>query len=257
MPPQRIIITAAGSGIGRAIATGFAKAGAHVTVCDVDAAALDELTATQSGNISATQVDVADEAALDRWLEHALLTQGGCDVLVNNAGTAGPTAAVEDLEMQAWRQCLAINLDAQMLTCRRVVPAMKTNKSGCIINIASTAGLFGYPYRTPYAAAKWAVIGFTKSIAAEVGPFNIRCNAICPGSVEGERMDRVITAEAEKTGKSIDEIRMEYASGTSMRRFARPQEIADLCQYLASNAAKFISGQAISVDGHTETYHSE
>lgn len=256
MSARRIIITAAGAGIGREIASRFADQGAQVHVCDVDQQGLDQL-ASQYANISVARVDVTDEAAVDAWLRDALSNLGGCDVLVNNAGIAGPTAAVEEMALDAWRQCLAINLDAQMLTCRRVVPVMKAQRSGCIINMSSTAGLFGCPFRTPYAAAKWAVIGFTKSVAAETGPFNIRCNAICPGSVDGDRMDRVIAAEAAKTGKSPEKVRTEYTSGTSMRRFATASEIADLCQYLASDAAKFISGQAISVDGHTETYHSE
>lgn len=256
MSPQRIIITAAGSGIGRAVASRFADTGAHIHVCDVDVSALDQLT-SQYPNIAALNIDVADETALDGWLQGALDGLGGCDVLINNAGIAGPTGAVEEMTLAAWRQCLAINLDAQMLTCRRVVPAMKAQQSGCIINMSSTAGLFGCPFRTPYAAAKWAVIGFTKSIAAETGPHNIRCNAICPGSVDGDRMDRVIAAETARTGKTAAKIRTEYTSGTSMRRFATASEIADLCEYLASEAAKFISGQAISVDGHTETYHSE
>jgi len=256
MPARRIIITAAGAGIGREIASRFADQDAQVHVCDVDQHGLDQLT-SQYPNISAARLDVTDEAAVDAWLQNALSDLDGCDVLVNNAGIAGPTAAVEDMTLQAWRQCLAINLDAQMLTCRSIVPVMKAQASGCIINMSSTAGLFGFPFRTPYAAAKWAVIGFTKSVAAETGPFNIRCNAICPGSVAGDRMDRVIAAEAATTGKTADSVRAEYASGTSMRRFASASEIADLCEYLASDAAKFISGQAISVDGHTETYHSE
>ena len=256
MSARRIIITAAGAGIGREIATRFADEGARVHVCDVDQQGLDQFK-SKHPTISTARVDVADEAAVDAWLRDALSELDGCDVLVNNAGISGPTAAVEEMTLDTWRQCLAINLDAQMLTCRRVVPVMKAQRSGCIINMSSTAGLFGCPFRTPYAAAKWAVIGFTKSVAAETGPFNIRCNAICPGSVDGDRMDRVITAEAAKTGKSQDKVRAEYASGTSMRRFAKASEIADLCQYLASDAAKFISGQAIPVDGHTETYHSE
>jgi NAD(P)-dependent dehydrogenase (short-subunit alcohol dehydrogenase family) len=256
MSPPRVIITAGGAGIGRVIATRFANAGAHVHVCDVDHAALEQLSADHPA-IVGDGVDVTNEAALDGWLEDALKEMGGCDVLVNNAGIAGSTGSVEEMKLEEWRQCLAINLDTQMLTCRRVVPAMKQQKSGCIINMSSTAGLFGTPFRTPYAAAKWAIIGFTKSVAAEVGPHNIRCNAICPGSVEGERIDRVIAAEATKSGRSGDEVRRDYASGTSMRRFAKAEEIADLCQYLASDAAKFISGQAIAVDGHTETYHSE
>jgi len=256
MAARRIIITAAGAGIGREIASRFADEGAQVHVCDVDQQGLDQLT-SQYPDITAARVDVTDEATVDAWLHAALDDLDGCDVLVNNAGIAGPTGTVEEMTLDAWRQCLAINLDAQMLTCRRVVPVMKAQETGCIINMSSTSGLFGCPFRTPYAAAKWAVIGFTKSVAAETGPFNIRCNAICPGSVDGDRMDRVIAAEAAKTGKSQDKVRAEYASGTSMRRFAKASEIADLCLYLASDAAKFISGQAIPVDGHTETYHSE
>lgn len=256
MSALRVIITAGGAGIGRAIASRFDDAGADVHVCDMDLAALEKLSADHPAIIG-DGIDVTNEAALDGWLEDALEDMGGCDVLVNNAGIAGATGSVEEMKLEDWRRCLAVNLDAQMLTCRRVVPVMKQQKSGCIINMSSTAGLFGTPFRTPYAAAKWAIIGFTKSVAAEVGPYNIRCNAICPGSVEGERMERVITAEAAKSGRSGDEVRRGYTSGTSLRRFARAEEIADLCQYLASDAARFISGQAIAVDGHTETYHSE
>ena len=143
-----------------------------------------------------------------------------------------------------------------MLTCRAIAPVMKRQKSGAIINLSSTSGLFGAPFRAPYAAAKWAVIGFTKTIATELGPFGIRCNAICPGAVSGERMDRVLAAEAQARGVTADDVYRDYASGSSLRRFAEPAEIAQLCLYLSSDAAKFVSGQAIAVDGNTETYHS-
>jgi NAD(P)-dependent dehydrogenase (short-subunit alcohol dehydrogenase family) len=132
---------------------------------------------------------------------------------------------------------------------------MKSQRSGSIINVSSTAGLFGYGLRTPYAAAKWAVIGFTKSLAIELGPFEVRANAICPGTVEGPRMDRVIKAEAEGRGVPIDVVQKEYIQSQSIKRFVHPEEIADMCQFLASPAAKMVSGQAISVDGHTETFH--
>ena len=253
---QRVIITAGASGIGRVIAARFADAGAEVHVCDVDDAALEALSHDYPA-IVGDGIDVTSEAALDGWLKDCLEEMGGCDVLVNNAGIAGQTGPVEDMDLKQWRQCLGINLDAQMLTCRRVVPVMKAQKSGVIINMSSTAGLYGTPFRTPYTAAKWAVIGFTKSIAIEGGPDGIRCNAICPGSVSGDRMDRVLAAEAATTGRSIEQLRSNYTSGTSLRRFADPDEVADLCLFLASDAARFISGQAIAVDGNTETYHSE
>ena len=253
---QRVIITAGAAGIGRVIATRFAAEGAQVHVCDVDGKALESLAADHPGIIG-DGIDVTNEAALDGWLEDCLEEMGGCDVLVNNAGIGGPAARVEELDFDAWRQCLAVNLDAQMLTCRRVIPVMKQQKSGSIINMSSNAGLYGYPLRTPYAAAKWAVIGFTKSVAGEVGPWNIRCNAICPAAVEGERMERVIRNFAATSGRSEESVREEYTAGTSMRRFATAGEVADLCLFLASDAAKFISGQAIAVDGNTETFHSE
>ena len=154
--------------------------------------------------IAATALDLTDEGAIDRWFDDALGDLGGIDVLVNNAGTKGPTGYVEELKLDDWRNCLSVCLDAQFLCARRAAPVMKSQRSGSIINISSTAGLYGYGLRTPYAAAKWAVIGFTKSLAVELGPFDVRANAICPGIVEGARMDRVIEAEAESRGISFD-----------------------------------------------------
>jgi NAD(P)-dependent dehydrogenase (short-subunit alcohol dehydrogenase family) len=249
---QRVFITAGAGGIGKFIAESYAAQGAQVFVCDQDDAAVDALP----DQITGACVDVTDEAALDNWLQAGLAQLGGCDVLINNAGIAGQADPVESLDLAQWKQCLAVNLDAQMLTCRAIAPVMKRQKSGAIINLSSTSGLFGAPFRAPYAAAKWAVIGFTKTIATELGPHGIRCNAICPGAVNGERMDRVLAAEAQARGVTADDVYRDYASGSSLRRFAEPEEIAQLCLYLSSDAAKFVSGQAIAVDGNTETYHS-
>jgi NAD(P)-dependent dehydrogenase (short-subunit alcohol dehydrogenase family) len=249
---QRVFITAGAGGIGKVIAESYAAQGAQVFVCDQDHAAVDALP----DQIKGACVDVTDEAELDGWLQAGLALLGGCDVLINNAGIAGQAGPVEALDLAEWKQCLAVNLDAQMLTCRAIAPVMKRQKSGAIINLSSTSGLFGAPFRAPYAAAKWAVIGFTKTIATELGPFGIRCNAICPGAVSGERMDRVLAAEAQARGVTADDVYRDYASGSSLRRFAEPAEIAQLCLYLSSDAAKFVSGQAIAVDGNTETYHS-
>ena len=249
---QRVFITAGAGGIGKVIAESYAAQGAQVFVCDQDRMAVDALP----DQITGTCVDVTDEAALDNWLQAGLAQLGGCDVLINNAGIAGQADPVEALDLAQWKHCLAVNLDAQMLTCRAIAPVMKQQKSGVIINLSSTSGLFGAPFRAPYAAAKWAVIGFTKTIATELGPHGIRCNAICPGAVNGERMDRVLAAEAQARGVTADDVYKDYASGSSLRRFAEPEEIAQLCLYLSSDAAKFVSGQAIAVDGNTETYHS-
>jgi NAD(P)-dependent dehydrogenase (short-subunit alcohol dehydrogenase family) len=252
----RVMITAAATGIGASIARAFADEGHRVHASDIDEEALSRLN-DDYPDIVTTPVDVRDEDGIDTWFDDTVDTLDGLDVLINNAGIAGPTAAIEDMDCDGWRECLAVCLDAQFLTCRRAVPVMKDQRSGSIINISSTAGLYGLPFRTPYAAAKWGVIGLTKSLAIEVGRWNIRVNAICPGAVEGDRMDRVIAAESRTSGRSQAELRAEYTKGVSLNRFVRPQEIAALALFLASPKAAMISGQAIAVDGNSETYHTE
>lgn len=252
--PLRVMITAAASGIGRSIAISFAAQGARVNVCDASEKALEEFRAGNP-DIPAARVDVAREGEIDAWFDSALDDMDGLDVLVNNAGIKGPTALVEDIGYAEWQECLAVCLDSHFLCARRAVPLLKEQKSGCIINLSSVAGLVGFGLRSPYAAAKWAVIGFTKSLAIELGPHDVRVNAICPGTVEGERMNRVIDAETKLRGASFEQLKQEYIAGQSIKRFVDPKEIADLCLFLASPAAKMITGQAIAVDGHTETYH--
>jgi NAD(P)-dependent dehydrogenase (short-subunit alcohol dehydrogenase family) len=251
---QRVIVTAAAGGIGRVIADEFASNGARVHICDVDDAAIAR-TRIEAPRIVAAKVDLADGEAIDRWLSDVLDDLGGVDVLVNNAGTKGPTAYIEDVEPDEWRACLAVTLDSHYRCARIVAPVMKRQRSGSIINVSSTAGLVGYGMRTPYAAAKWAVVGLTKSLAIELGPSGVRCNCICPGSVRGDRIDSVIVAEAAGRGVEPQVVADEYVSGQSISRFVEPKEIADLCLFLASPAASMISGQAIAVDGHSETYH--
>ena len=254
MPAQRVMITAAADGIGRAIAKAFAADGARVHICDVNEAALAKFR-EDFPEIAATHVNVRSEGEIDAWFDDALEDLGGLDVLVNNAGIKGPTAQVDDIDYDDWRECLEICLDSHFLCARRAAPVMKANKSGSIINLSSTAGLYGFGNRTPYAAAKWAVIGLTKSLAVELGPHNVRCNAICPGAVKGNRMDRVIQGEADMRGVAFDVVANEMVKSQSISRFVEPDEIADMCLYLASPAAKMVNGQAIAVDGHLETMH--
>ncbi len=251
---QRVMITAGGSGIGWAIAKAFADSGAKVHICDIDERALADAT-EKCPQIAGTHLDVTNEDAIDRWFDAAVGDLEGLDVLINNAGTKGPTGYVEDLKLDDWRECLSVCLDAQFLCARRAAPIMKARRSGSIINISSTAGLYGYGLRTPYAAAKWAVIGFTKSLAIELGPYDVRANTVCPGAVEGARMKRVVKAEAESRGVSLDLVNKEYVQSQSIKRFVQPEEIADMCLFLASPAAKMVTGQAIGVDGHTEAFH--
>lgn len=248
------MITAAAAGIGRSIARAFAAQGARVHVCDVNEEALSAFR-KENPDIAATMVDVANEGEIEAWFDDALEDLGGLDVMVNNAGIKGPTAPVDDIDFADWRDCLAVCLDSHFLCARRAAPVMKAQGSGSIINLSSTAGLFGFGNRTPYAAAKWAVIGFTKSLAIELGPHNVRCNAICPGAVSGDRINRVIQGEAEQRGVDFSVIEKEMVGSQSISRFVEPEEIADMCLFLASPAAKMVNGQAIAVDGHLETMH--
>jgi NAD(P)-dependent dehydrogenase (short-subunit alcohol dehydrogenase family) len=252
--PLRVLISAGASGIGSAVARRFRADGALVSVCDCDDVAMSALV-TADPEIHGVVVDVTDADGLAGWVDGVVERWGGVDVLVNNAGVAGPTALVEDIDPAAWRECIAVNIDSHFMLTRLVVPPMKAQRGGVIVNISSTAGLYGYGMRSPYATSKWAVIGFTKSLAIELGPFGVRVNAIAPGSVEGDRMGRVIEAEARARGVSAADVEREYTQGQSIARFVRPSEIADVCAFLASPAASMINGQVIAVDGNTETYH--
>jgi NAD(P)-dependent dehydrogenase (short-subunit alcohol dehydrogenase family) len=173
--------------------------------------------------------------------------------LVNNAGVSGPNALVEDLSLEDWRQCLAVNLDGTFLCAREAAPLLRTQGFGSIVNLSSTAGLYGFPRRAPYAAAKWAIRGFTRTLAQELGPHGVRVNCICPGSVEGERIDRVIAAEARKTGQTEDQVRQQFQQAASLRSFVSAQDIANMILFVTSEQGARISGQDLVIDGHTET----
>ena len=240
---KRALVTAGASGIGRAMARGFDEAGYEVWVTDVDASALAQCP---EGWV-AHQIDVTDEAAMLRLLGEA----GPLDALCANAGIAGPTAALEDIELEAWRGCVGVNLEGAFLAAKHAAPAMKKAGRGSVIFTSSTAGQYGYPYRAPYAAAKWAVIGLMKTTAMELGPHGIRANAICPGAVEGPRMEGVMAREAAAKGMTRDDIYAGYASGTSMKSLVTADDIAAMAVFLASDAARLVSGQVIAVDGHT------
>ena len=244
---KRVLITAGASGIGFAMGEAFAAAGHEVWVTDVDDAAL----ARCPSNWIARQVDVSDEPQMQA-LFGDIAAAGGLDVACANAGVAGPTALVEDVAFADWQACVDITLGGAFLTAKYAAPLMKAQGAGAIVLTSSTAGVFGYPNRAPYAAAKWGVIGLMRTLAMELGPFGIRANAICPGAVEGPRMEGVLQREAAAKGMSRDQVYQGYAAGTSMRTFVRAQDIADMAVFLASDGAARVSGQVISVDGHTE-----
>jgi NAD(P)-dependent dehydrogenase (short-subunit alcohol dehydrogenase family) len=245
---QKVLITAGASGIGLAMAAAFEQAGAAVWVADVDIAALESCPPRWHRDV----VDVSDEGSVSTLFRKISAQWGSIDVVCANAGIAGPTALVEHVELAAWRQCLAVTLDGAFLTVKHAIPLMKAQRSGAIVITSSTAGLYGFPNRAPYCAAKWAVLGLTKTLAMELGPFGIRTNAICPGSVEGPRMEAVLAREAAIKGSSRDAIFEGYASGTSMRTFVTAGDVAAMAVFLGSDAARHVCGQIIAVDGHTE-----
>jgi NAD(P)-dependent dehydrogenase (short-subunit alcohol dehydrogenase family) len=248
---QRVIVTAGAAGIGRAIAAAFLGQGARVFICDVDKAALDEFRKAHP-QAGATTADIADAGQVDRLFDEAGKALGGLDVLVNNAGIAGPTGPVEEISQEDWRRTLAVNLEGQFLCTRRAVPLLRQSGGGAIINLSSAAGRFGFPRRTPYAASKWGVIGFTKSLAVELGPDNIRVNAILPGAVDGPRIRRVISAKAESLGVPVADMEKRYVSQASLQRMVTADDIAGMAIFLASPAGYNVSGQALAVDADTQ-----
>ena len=250
---QRVVITAGGAGIGRALALAFHASGARVAVCDIDATAIAELAEIQPeimGRVA--NVTCADDMAT--FLADVDAAFGGVDVALANAGTGGPAGAIEDLELADWRACISANLDGAFLLCQWAAKHMKVQKSGSIILTSSTAGLFGYPRRSPYATAKWGVIGLMKTLACELGPYGVRVNAICPGAVEGARMERVLQKEAVASNRDVEEVRQIYVKGVSMKSWVSAGDIADAALFLSSPAASKISGLAMTVDGHTESF---
>jgi NAD(P)-dependent dehydrogenase (short-subunit alcohol dehydrogenase family) len=251
-PGLRVLITGAASGIGAAIAEAFVETHANVVICDVDALAVDRFVST-SPRLHGCVADVSDAHQVDQVVAFAERALGGLDVLINNAGIAGPTGAIEEIDAQQCERTVTTNLNGQFHFLRAAVPLMKaTSRSASIITMSSVAGRLGYAFRTPYAATKWALVGLTKSLAIELGPGNIRVNAILPGVVEGERMDRVISARAESLGVSVEAMREEYLKKISLRRMVTVEDISAAALFLASPAARNITGQAISVDGNVE-----
>lgn len=258
MQRQTAIVSAAASGIGLAIARALYQDGWLVYVCDQDDQAIAGLSQDKPGLV-ARRCDVSDSAAVEqffRWVEGDLAERGlsGIDLLVNNAGIAGPTARLEDQSVEQWHKTIDINLNGNFHMTRSAISLLRARSPGAaIINMGSTAGLFGCPLRGPYVASKWAIVGLTKTLAMELGPEGIRVNAICPGSVEGPRIDRVMQSDAVARGLSVAEVEREYKQQTSLRTFATTEDIAAMVRYLVSPAGQRISGQAITIDGHTES----
>jgi len=244
----RVLVTAGAAGIGFAIAKTFVEHGARVHICDVDEQALAAAQEALPG-VTQTRADVASRADVERLFEDAARALGGLDVLVNNAGIAGPTAKVENIAPEDWERCIAVDLNGMFYCTRRAMPLIKAAGGGSIVNLSSIAGRLGFALRTPYAAAKWAVVGFTQSLAAEAGPDGVRVNCIQPGIVEGARVDRIVAAKAAALGVPPAEVLARMVEGVSLKTTVTAQDVANTALFLASDAGRHISGQSISVCG--------
>lgn len=243
----RVLITAGASGIGLEMVRAFKREGAKVHICDIDRAALDKVAAEEG--VTTSICDVTDRDQVAALFKDAETNLGGLDCLVNNAGIAGPTGRVDEIDPAEWDRCLAVCITGQFNCARLAVPMLKGSNNGSIINLSSAAGKFGFPLRSAYAAAKWGVIGFTKTLSMELGGNGIRCNAILPGPVDGERIRQVIDAKARAGNVSFAAMQEEMLGNASIKEFIQPQQLADLAVFLASPRAKTISGQAHAVDG--------
>lgn len=248
----RVLVTAGASGIGRAIADLLVAKGARVHICDVSDDFLADYRAAHP-DARPTKADVASDADVAGLFADVTASFGGLDVLINNAGVAGPTGGVEEIQPEEWRRTIDVCLTGQFLCAHHAVPMIKAAGGGAIVNLSSAAGRFGYAFRTPYSAAKWGVIGLTQSLAKELGPANIRVNAILPGIVEGPRMSGVIAARAKQTGVIYEAMEKTYLERVSLRRMVTAGDVAAAVAYLLSPAGRNISGQSIGVDGNVET----
>jgi NAD(P)-dependent dehydrogenase (short-subunit alcohol dehydrogenase family) len=246
----RVMVSAGAGGIGLEVARAFVREGARVHVCDVDEAALARLAASDA-KLTWTRCDVASRPDVARFFAEGLAALGGLDCLVNNAGIAGPTGRVEEIDPEAWDRCIAIDLTGQFNCVRLAVPHLRASKNASIMNVSSLAGRLGFAMRTPYASAKWGVVGLARSLAVELGPDNIRVNALLPGIISGDRQVRVLGAKAEARGVSFEEMERIAFSYTSLKEYVTPQQLADLVAFVASPRGRMISGQALSVCGDT------
>ncbi|MHA6690875.1 SDR family oxidoreductase [Devosia sp. A449] len=249
---QRVIVTAGAGGIGLAIVQELAAHGCRIAICDVSQAALANVQA-EFPEVFAMQADVSDEVAVSDFFGAAATALGGLDALVNNAGISGPTGGIEDIDPQEWRRTIDICLTGQFLCARAAVPLLKAAGGGAIVNMSSSAGRHGYAFRTPYSSAKFGVVGLTLSLAKELGPSEIRVNALLPGIVAGPRMEKVISDRAGQVGVPVEEMRERYMQNISMRRMVDPEDVATTTAFLLSRAGRNISGQLIGVDGNVET----
>jgi NAD(P)-dependent dehydrogenase (short-subunit alcohol dehydrogenase family) len=255
---QIAIVTGGGQGIGREIALRLSQEGATVVIGDINTQGAAETVETIShgsnGKAISVPTDLIHEDQVVRLVNAAMEVSGRIDILVNNSGIAGPMKNIEDITAKEWDETMAVNVRGMFFCCRHTIPIMKRQNQGSIVNIASVTGKRALTQRTPYATSKMGVIGFTRTLAAEVGPWNIRINAVCPGIVSGLRLEQVFQGIARHTGKSRDRIAAERVENTALKRFVDPKDIAALVAFLCSEDAATMTGQDINVSAGSVMY---
>ena len=251
---KKIVISAGASGIGLATAKVCLSRGAYVYLCDINDKSLKKLNKHPLKNkrLFIYQCDASNEEQVSLFFNKVKKKTKNIDALINNVGIAGPTGSLEKLKSKDWEKTLHVDVDSHFYFTKKAIPLIKKSKNGSIINISSTAGILGFPLRSPYAASKWAIIGITKTLAMELGRFNIRVNAVCPGTIKGDRMKRVIRDKAKFTKVSTKSIEKDFISMSSMKKWIMEEDIGKMCSFLISDDSSKVSGQVISVDGHTE-----
>jgi len=249
---KKIIISAGASGIGWATAKICLSKGATIYLCDIDSKSLNKIKKNPLYNkkLFLYECDASDEFEVSNFFNQVHKETKKIDALINNVGVAGPTGTIEKLTSDDWEQTLKVNVISHFYFTKLAIPMLKKNKGGSIINISSGAGIMGFPLRSPYAASKWAVIGVTKTLAMELGKFKIRVNAICPGTIKGDRMVRVIRDKAKFLKVSKKLVEKDFVSMASMDCWIYEDDIGKMCSFLISSDGERISGQAIPVDGN-------
>jgi len=249
---KKIVISAGASGIGWAITKVCISRGAQVFLCDINQKLINKINKNNKykNKIFAYECDASNESEVINFFSKVLKKTKKIDALINNVGIAGPTGNLEKLDSKEWERTLQVNVVSHFYFTKQAIPIIKKNKKGSIINLSSGAGIMGFPLRSPYAASKWAIIGLTKTLAMELGKFNIRVNAICPGTIKGDRMKRVVRDKAKFLKVSQNVIEKEFISMASMNSWIYEEDIGKMCAFLISSDSERVSGQIIGVDGN-------
>lgn len=243
------VVTGAGQGIGKSIASALSENGAKIVLASRNLENLETTASEINSDSLIVQTDVSNETSVQNLVETVRTEMGSVDILVNNSGVAGPTKPCEEITLQEWEDCFSVNMTGMFLVSKYVIPLMKEKRYGRIINISSMSGKRPLPNRTPYTSSKMAVIGFTRTLAFELGEFGITVNSICPGATAGPRIDSVIQNMSESFQTTFEEAKKTFTDPSALKTLVTPEDHAALCVFLASDDSVRMTGQDINLTG--------